>query len=105
MLTEALVVLEECPGPYLVLTEPVGAIPAGWLMHLCDDCILFPCPTWKRAWSDARGTPDPRAGAGAGAAPTSPPRDPHPSRSLSAREDDRDRPLSAREDDRHLTDS
>jgi len=82
MLTEALVVLEECPGPYLVLTEPVGAIPAGWLMHLCDDCILFPCPTWKRAWSDARDASRSRARAGAGAAAAYRTRGPHWPRSF-----------------------
>jgi len=82
MLTESLVVLEGCPGPYLVLKEPVGGIPAGWLMHECDHCLLFPCPIWIRAWSDARDTPRSRARAGAGAAAACRPRGPYRARSF-----------------------
>jgi len=76
MPTDALVVLEPCLGPYVVLKEPHRGIPAGWLMHECDYCILFPCPLWIRAWSDARATQRPPARARAGAAAACRPRGP-----------------------------
>lgn len=30
---------EPCQGPYRDL-------PGGWRVHLCDDCLLFPCVHW-----------------------------------------------------------
>ena len=29
----------DCPGPRIML-------PGGWVVHDCDNCILFPCPDW-----------------------------------------------------------
>ncbi len=30
----------ECHGPFIKLHD-------GWIVHLCDACILFPCEEWR----------------------------------------------------------
>lgn len=41
---------EPCPGPSVPL-------PGGWVMHLCDDCVLFPCPQWRAIGTTRPGRP------------------------------------------------